>query len=104
MATAIGNACCVVNCKGKFTFKCGGCLQDFCYKHVADHRHDLYKQLDEIEVNRDVLRQKFEDRKKSSSIKEIDQWELESINKLRQIAEEARQLVIGHTTENMTHK
>ena len=102
MATAIGNVCCVVNCEGKFTFKCGGCLQDFCYKHVADHRRDLDKQLDEIEVNRDVLRQTLEDMKKNSSIKEIDQWELESINKIRQRAAEARRLIIGHTTEHIT--
>jgi hypothetical protein len=37
--------------------KCGGCLKDFCYNHLLEHRQELNKQLDEIEINCDLIRQ-----------------------------------------------
>ncbi len=103
MATTTSNTC-VICGKGKATLKCGGCQQDFCYNHVINHRQELNKQLDEIEVNRDVFRQALTDQntdsKKHVLIKQIDKWERESINKVRQTAEEARQTVVQHTMEH----
>src|SRR5690348_2978021 len=57
MATATGKARCVICEKEKSTLRCEGCLQTFCYNHVADHRQQLSKQFDEIEVTRDLFRQ-----------------------------------------------
>ncbi len=37
--------------------KCGGCLQEFCFNHWGDHRQELSKHLDKIEVSRDLFRQ-----------------------------------------------
>jgi hypothetical protein len=106
MATATGKTCCVICGKGKATLKCGRCSQDFCYNHVADHRQELNKQLDEVEVDRDVFQQTLIDQttdsKKHALIKQIDEWERESINKIRQTAEETRQLVWQHTMEHTT--
>jgi hypothetical protein len=103
MTTATTNTCAICG-KGKATLKCGGCQQDFCYNHVTNHRQELNKQLDEIEVNRDVFRQTLTDQTTDSEnhvlIKQIDKWERESINKVRQTAEEARQTVLQHTKEH----
>jgi hypothetical protein len=38
MATAAGQNRCVKCGKDKSTLRCGGCLQEFSYKHLADHR------------------------------------------------------------------
>ena len=106
MATANVKARCVTCGKEKATSKCAGCSQDFCYKHLGDHRQELGKQLDEVEVMRDLFQQTVNeqklDPKKQSLIQEIDQWEHDSMKKIRQTAEEARQEVYSHITVHFT--
>ena len=79
MATANSKARCVICGKEKATLICGGCSQDFCYKHLGDHRQELSKELDDIEVTRDLFRQTFNeqisDPEKHSIIKQINTWE-----------------------------
>ncbi len=93
------NRCAVCN-KGKATLRCGGCLRDFCFNHVTDHRQELCKQLDEVEVTRDLFRQTLTEQKsqpqKHPYMQQIDKWERESIDKIQQAAKEARQLLIQH--------
>ena len=88
MATTNGKTRCVICDKEKATLRCGGCLQEFCYKHLGDHRQNLNKQLDEIEVNRDLLRQTINEQtanpKINSLIEQIDKWEEDSIRKIQQ--------------------
>jgi hypothetical protein len=100
MTSANIKARCVTCGKERATSKCGGCLQDFCYKHLGDHRQDLSKQLDEIEVMRDLFRQTVNEQKsdaqKHSIIQQIDNWERNSIKKIHKTAEEARQLFRKH--------
>jgi hypothetical protein len=57
MAIATDKAHCVICGKDKSSYKCGGCLQVFCFNHLADHKQELSKQFYEIEVNRDLFRQ-----------------------------------------------
>lgn len=80
--------------------KCGGCLEDFCYKHYGNHREELNEQLDEIETNRDLIRQSlFEPLshpKKHLELQRIDQWELDAINEIKQEAEAARLVVLNY--------
>ncbi|CAF1550279.1 unnamed protein product, partial [Adineta steineri] len=57
MATVASKARCVTCGKEKSTVRCDGCSQPFCYNHLVDHRQELNKQLDEIEVSRDLFRQ-----------------------------------------------
>jgi septal ring factor EnvC (AmiA/AmiB activator) len=100
MASANVKARCVTCGKERATSKCGGCLQDFCYKHLGDHRQELSKELDEVEVMRDLFRQTVNEQKsdpgKHSIIQQIDKWERDSIKKIRQTAEEARQFFHQH--------
>ncbi len=68
--------------KEKATFKCGECLQDFCYNHSTEHRNELSKQFDEIETIRELLRQHLL-KQTHVLIQQIDQWERDSIMKIR---------------------
>ena len=103
MATATGKARCVTCGKEKSSFKCGGCSQEFCFNHLADHKQELTEQFDEIEVSRDLFRQtlteQMTDSAKHPLIQQIDKWERDSIEKIRQTAEESRQLILKHTRE-----
>jgi hypothetical protein len=106
MATAADRKRCAICNKEKATLRCGGCSKDFCFTHVADHRQELSKQLDEVEVTRDLFRQALTEQssqpQKHPLVQQIDKWERESINKIRQTAEEARQLIFQHTAGQIT--
>jgi chromosome segregation ATPase len=107
MATATGKSRCATCDKGNAILKCGGCTQDFCYNHFGDHRQQLNTQLGEVEVNRDLFRQTLSEQtaepQKHSLIKQIDQWERDSIKKIRQATEEARQTLLQHTNTHIKH-
>ena len=97
---------CVICNKAKGIYKCEGCSRIFCPKHSIDHRNDLNKQLEEVAGTHDLvhqtLNQQTEDLQQHPLLKKIDQWEKESIAKVRQVAEEARNEVITGTTQNTT--
>jgi hypothetical protein len=105
MATATGRSRCATCGKEKAILKCGGCTQDFCYDHFGDHRQQLKVQLEEVEVNRDLFRQSLTEQTAAPQthplIQQIDQWERDSINKIRQTAQEARQLLLQHTNRHV---
>ncbi len=105
MATAIGKARCVKCGKDKATMRCGGCLEEYCYKHLADHRQELNKQLDEIEVSRDLFRQALTQQNEQPNnhllIQQINDWERKSMRVIQQTAEEARQLVLKSINEHI---
>jgi len=90
MATATGKTRCVICGKEKATFKCGGCLEEYCYNHLGDHRQELNKQLDQIEVNRDIFRQLLTEHTEEPNnhilIQQINKWEQNSIRKIQQTA------------------
>jgi chromosome segregation ATPase len=102
MATAVGKNRCVTCGKDKSTLRCGGCLQEFCHNDFGHRRKELNKQLDEVEVIRDLFRQTLTeqttDPQKHPLIQQINDWECQSIKKIRQTAEEARQTLVEHTT------
>ena len=101
---ATGRTHCVVCGKEKATSKCAGCLSDFCYSHLGQHRQDLAKELDEIEVHRDLFQQTLLDSKNDqqshSLMKEIDQWEYDSIEKIRQKAKQTKEILLQRIAEH----
>jgi hypothetical protein len=92
--------------KAKGIYKCEGCSQIFCPKHSNDHRNDLNKQLEEVAGTHDLvhqtLNQQTEDPQQHPLLKKIDQWEKESIAKVREVAEEARNEVLKSATQHTT--
>ena len=105
MAAAIGKTHCVTCKKDKVAYKCGGCSQDFCFNHLADHRQLLGKELDHVEDRRNLFRETLAEQttnpQKHALIERINRWEKDSINKIRQTAEEARKVLLEHTTEHL---
>jgi hypothetical protein len=106
MAMATDETQCV-NCKNKGnTYKCKGCSQDFCFTHLITHRETLRHDFDTIENYRDLFLQTLIEQKESSkegpSIKQIDAWEEDSINKIKQIAKEYKQILINYTSRYFT--
>lgn len=89
--------CATCGSKATGIFKCEGCGQVFCRKHVIEHRDVLSQQLDEIVFEYDSLQQTMTEAKENLNrkqnnplINQIDKWEEDSIEKIRQMAKEAR--------------
>ncbi|CAF1366069.1 unnamed protein product [Adineta steineri] len=103
MATTTGKAHCITCGKEKTAYKCEGCSQHFCANHLAEHQQTLRKQLDEIEDRQNLFKEAFNQEKinlqKHSLMQLVNKWEQQSIRTIQQTAEEARQLLIQHTTE-----
>ncbi|UJR18248.1 hypothetical protein I4U23_005150 [Adineta vaga] len=80
------------------TYLCVNCSQYFCFEHLNEHRQLLENQLISIEDQRNNFLQTVNEQKsnrlKHSIIKQIDRCEYDSINKIRQAAEESRQLLV----------
>jgi chromosome segregation ATPase len=101
MTTTIGKGRCALCSKENAIMKCQGCSQTFCYNHMADHRQQLNKQLEDVEMTCDLIRETLTEQRTDSQkhplMQKINQWEQESIAKIRKTAEEARQLLVKHT-------
>jgi hypothetical protein len=95
MASATSKTSCVTCGKGVGQFKCEGCSQTFCTKHVAEHRQTLNQELDEVILRHDVVQQTImEHENRCQPLMDcIDQWEKKSIDKIRQLATETREKV-----------
>ena len=102
MATASTRTVCAYCQKEKLTYTCQGCLKNYCLTHLNEHRQELDRQLQEIENQHDEFRQNLQEQKSNSNInpliQEIDQWEKESIDRIKQIAEQCRVQLISCAT------
>jgi len=90
-------------------FRCHGCAQDFCTQHVIEHRQNLTQQFDGITSDHEQVQQSIADYTAQSSchplMKEIDQWEQKSIEKIQKAAKDARKQLLnllGTITDNVT--
>jgi hypothetical protein len=105
MAKRISKAHCVKCRKDRSTSKCAGCSQEFCYNHFIHHHQELSEKLGEIEMNRDLLRQTLNEQtnnpKQHSLIKQINQWEKDSIKIIEQTAKECRESSFKHTAKSV---
>ncbi|CAF1139266.1 unnamed protein product [Rotaria sordida] len=107
MATSTTNDLRCTTCgKAAATFMCRGCLKDFCMRHASEHRQELAKQMDEDVISfHDQLRQNFDEQMKKSPdhslMKQIDEWERNSIEKIRQTANDARQQLLNIIDKHM---
>ena len=97
MATSSLKTLCVVCNKEKITYLCFGCSEKFCLPHLTEHQKDLALQLDQIENDHDGLRQSLHDQRANSSqhplIEQINQWGKDSIEKIKQTAEQCRRKI-----------
>ena len=112
MATSAAKKALCATC-GKVTgmFTCRGCQKDFCTRHVAEHRQELGKQMDEITLHHDRFRQNLTEQTKDPRshplMKQIDDWEQQSIDKIHRSANDARQQLqktINEYSTELTNK
>jgi hypothetical protein len=101
MATANLNTQCSICKEETSTFICRGCSKDFCFDHLIEHRQLLNEQLHSIQDDYNQFRELIIDLKqypeKQPLIKQIDQWENDSIIKIKQKAKECREILIHYT-------
>lgn len=95
MATAIERKVPCSTCqKATGIFTCRGCRKDFCSRHVAEHRQEINKQMDEVATKHDQLQQIIADQEVQPTchplMERIDEWEQQSVNKIHQTADDAR--------------
>ncbi|CAF0788396.1 unnamed protein product [Didymodactylos carnosus] len=97
MATSTKQPC--VKCSSGKTsgiFTCSGCQMLFCPKHSNEHRQELAKELDNVIYKHDSLKQQLTMETSATPagghplLRQIQQWEQESIEKIRMIAQKAR--------------
>lgn len=90
MAAAMKKPC--VKCeKGGGVTSCDGCLQSFCIKHIVEHRQELAVEFDTLAQEHDVFRRDLiQDNLTHPLFVRINEWEQESVTKIRVAAEAAR--------------
>ncbi|CAF1328783.1 unnamed protein product [Adineta steineri] len=98
MAMANNKTQCFTCNKEKITYSCEGCSQRFCFTDLAEHKQILNDELNHIINDYDQFKQTINEQKQNpqnhSLIKQINQWETNSIEKVQQKAKECREIVI----------
>ena len=88
------------------TYYCRGCSKDFCFDHLTEHHQSFNQHFDGIENDRDQFQQRLVEYKKDSTkqllLEEINKWEEDSINKIKQTAETCRQILLEHINDFIT--
>lgn len=99
MATANEKAVCVKCQIQKNTVKCGGCARDFCITRRNEHHQELSDQLARTEDRYNQFKNNIEERQpvfhRHPLIKQIDDWEKQSIEKIQQEADKVRSQVLA---------
>ena len=94
MATSEAKATCFLCNKTRETYFCQGCSKYFCIDHLLEHRTHIQQQFHQLQNDHDQLRQQINDFKDNPTehplIKQIDQWEEESIQKIKKQAQNCR--------------
>ncbi|CAF0934964.1 unnamed protein product [Adineta steineri] len=84
--------------KDKITFSCEGCLQRFCLIHLPEHYQRLNEELNHIIDDYNEFKETINEQKQNphnhSLIKQINQWEGNSIARIQQKAQNCRDIVI----------
>jgi gas vesicle protein len=91
MATALERKPCAKCNKGGGVTTCDGCQQSFCIKHIIEHRQELALKMDNIGQEHDSFRHDLDEEIVSHLLLlQIDNWEEESIEKIKTAAKTAR--------------
>ncbi|CAF3928098.1 unnamed protein product [Adineta steineri] len=97
MAMANDKTLCFICNKEKITYPCKGCSKEFCLVDLTEHRQILTNELDHITNEYNEFQQTINEQKQNSQnfplIEQINQWEIESIDKIQQKAQEYREIV-----------
>lgn len=80
-------------------FTCRGCGDSFCLRHTNEHRDAMDRQMNQIMQTHGQLKQSVVDQTTEqlcqSFLQQIERWEQQSMNKIRQVAKEVREQVLS---------
>ncbi|CAF1185236.1 unnamed protein product [Adineta steineri] len=89
---------CVTCNKRKRTYSCEGCSKRFCSKDLTEHTQILNDELYDIINDYNQFKQRLDDRKPTSHdlslIDQINQWRRNSIDKIRQKANDCIEIIV----------
>ncbi|CAF1369401.1 unnamed protein product [Adineta steineri] len=87
--------------KEKITYSCKGCSKEFCSVHLTEHQQNLNEELGYITNEYNELKQTINEQKQNPQnfplIKQINQWEINSIQQIQQKAREYREIIIKYS-------
>ncbi|CAF1172580.1 unnamed protein product [Adineta steineri] len=96
MAMANNKTLCSICNKDKITYPCKGCSKEFCLMDLTEHRQILNAELHRVTNEYNEFKQRINEQKQNphnhSLIKQIDQWEINSIKKIQQKAQDLEYL------------
>lgn len=77
---------------------CPGCKKNLCRECIPEHDRNLERSFDELVIEHDALKYELDSKhpdhsKNHSIIAEIDAWETETVEKIRNTAENIRRIV-----------
>ncbi|CAF1428893.1 unnamed protein product [Adineta steineri] len=97
MAMKNNKTLCIICNKDKITYLCEGCSRNFCLMDLTKHRQVLNEELKHIINDYNQFKHRFTDQKPTSHdlslIDQINEWEINSINKIKQRARNCREIV-----------
>lgn len=85
----------------KGTCDCNGCATTYCPHHYQEHREALGTLRHEIECDYNVLKQTLHD-KKNAPISDINQWVQQSMDAIKQIAEQYQRKFIEYRNRSIS--
>ncbi|CAF4259430.1 unnamed protein product, partial [Adineta steineri] len=98
MAMANNKTKCFKYNKDKVTYHCKGCPREFGLKDLIEHQQRLNNELNYIIDDYDQFKESINEQKQNPQnhplIKQINQWERNSIEIIQQKAQECRKIVI----------
>ncbi|CAF3639548.1 unnamed protein product [Rotaria socialis] len=107
MATAVINSkqCFICKKERSNLYSCGGCSKTFCSQDLPKHHQEHVLELEKIGTDCDSFQQNMAEQEKDlnhrSLIKQVNEWERDSIMKIKQTAEDCRQRLIKSTDDNI---
>ncbi|CAF3397561.1 unnamed protein product [Rotaria socialis] len=107
MATAVINSTQCFKCKKEKSnlYPCGGCSENFCSQDLPKHHQEHVLELEKIVTDCDTFQQNISEQQQDLNhrplIQQVNEWERDSIMKIKHTAEDCRQRLIKSTDDNI---
>ncbi|CAF1240742.1 unnamed protein product [Rotaria magnacalcarata] len=86
-------------------YTCEGCSKKFCLTDLPKHHQEHVLELEKIVTDCDTFQENINEQEKDlthrSLIKQMNEWERDSIMKIKKIAEDCRQRLVKPTDDNI---
>lgn len=84
-------------------YACRSCSKDFCFGHLSEHRKEVNTKREKIQTDIKEFQQVLPDQQQQPVLRQIDQWEKDSIATIQKTADQYRTKVINYT-KKMTQR